>query len=59
MRDGIEAEYADRLALELNVLDGCKVHGVDVLGALSAVGLKLVLDDAGDASVAYEEAVTD
>jgi hypothetical protein len=53
---GVEAELADRLALELNILDECKINGVQVLGALAAAGLKLVVDEGDDAFVAYEEA---
>ena len=55
MRNGFEDELADRLALELSILDDCKISGMDVLGALAATGLKLVVDDDDEASVAYDE----
>jgi len=55
MPNGLESELADRLALELNLLDECNLRGVEVLGALAATGLKLVVDESGEASVAYEE----
>jgi hypothetical protein len=55
VQDGVEAELADRLALELSVLDECSVSGLDVLRALAAIGLKLVADEGDEAFVAYEK----
>jgi hypothetical protein len=55
VQDGVEAELADRLALELRVLDECNVSGLDVLRALAAIGLKLVADEGDEAFVAYEK----
>jgi hypothetical protein len=40
--------------LELSGIYGLDVSGTDVLGALSASGLKLVPDDKGEAFLAYE-----
>jgi hypothetical protein len=55
MAEPNEREYADLIALELSGIYNLDVSGNDVLGALSAVGLKLVRDDEGDAFLAYEE----
>jgi len=54
MGESDESEYADLVALELSGIYGLDVSGVDVLGALSAAGLKLVRDDKGEALLAYE-----
>jgi hypothetical protein len=56
VKRGVEAEFADRLALELNLLEDCNISGVEVLGALAVAGLKLVVDEGEEASVAYDEA---
>jgi hypothetical protein len=54
MQQGVEAERAERLAVELSVLDECNISTLDVLGALAATGLKLVEDMRDDAFAAYE-----
>jgi len=54
MTEPNEREYADLVALELSGIYGLDVSGTDVLGALSAAGLKLVRDDKGEALLAYE-----
>jgi hypothetical protein len=55
MRSEREAEFADRLALEFSLLTNCEIGRSDVLAALAAAGLKLVLDGEGDAFFALAE----
>ena len=48
-----QAKYAELFADELNTCDDYGLQLVDVLDALASLGLKLVRDDSGDATIAY------
>jgi len=54
MTEPNQIEYAERVAEALNLCDDYEITAPDLLDALATTGLKLVQDEGGDATVAYQ-----